>query len=185
MFPDKYEIYVGSDEKTIIDKMLKQFNIIMGEKYISRAEELGYTIDEIMTLASIIEKEAKPADFSKVAAVFLNRLERDMPLESDVTVHYVNRTNTIMLSGNEIAVDSPYNTYKYKGIPIGPICAPSQKAIDAVLYPDEDFLDDGYLYFVSTDPESGVLEFNITYEGHQSSVEKYRPLWEAFTAANS
>ncbi len=180
MFPDKYEIYVGSSEETIIKKMLNKFNSIMGEKYISRAEELGFTIDEVVTLASIIEKEAKPDDFSKVSAVFLNRLERGMPLESCVTVQYVLGTKKLNLSSEDIAVESPYNTYKYKGVPMGPICAPSLKAIEAALYPDEEYLEQGYLYFTTKDPTSGELEFNIAYSDHEAAVEKYRPLWEEY-----
>lgn len=180
MFPAKYEIYVGSSEETIMKKMLDKFNIVMGEKYLNRAAEVGLSIDQVTTLASIVEKEAKPNDFKKVAAVFLNRLNRDMRLESCVTVHYITGTKTLNLSNADISIDSPYNTYEYKGIPIGPICAPSQKAIEAVLYPDDEFIKDGYLYFTTKDPTSGELEFNISYKDHQKAVEKYKPLWKKY-----
>ena len=103
-----------------------------------------------------------------------------MKLQSDATVQYVLGTKKFNLTGTDISVESPYTTYLVDGLPAGPLCSPSEKAIDAVLYPDESFIADGYLYFVSKDPESGELEFNITAEGHEASVEKYRPLWEAF-----
>lgn len=180
MFPAKYEIYVGSSEETIMKKMLDKFNIVMGEKYLNRAAEVGLSIDQVTTLASIVEKEAKPNDFKKVAAVFLNRLDRDMRLGSCVTVHYITGEKKLNLSLEDISIDSPYNTYEYKGIPIGPICAPSQKAIEAVLYPDEEFRKDGYLYFTTKDPTSGELEFNISSKDHDKAVEKYRPLWKEY-----
>ncbi len=180
LFPDKYEIYVGSSEESIMKKMLNKFNSVMSEKYLSRATEMGLTIDEIITLASVIEREAKPDDFSKVSAVFMNRIQQGMALESCATVQYVLGIRKLNLTAEDIAVDSPYNTYKYKGIPVGPICAPSQKSIEAALYPNEEYLADGYLYFATKDPESGELVFNITYSEHLEDVEKYRPLWEAY-----
>ena len=184
LFPDKYEIYVGSSEETIMKKMLNKFDTVMGERYIGRSNELGMTIDEIITLASIIQKEAKPDDFAKVSAVFMNRLNQNMALESCVTVQYVLGTKKLNLSAEDIAVESPYNTYKNTGIPMGPICAPSQQAIEAALYPDEEFLRDEYLFFTTKDPTSGELEFSITYSEHEAAVEKYRPLWEAYDAQN-
>ncbi|MCK5130061.1 MAG: endolytic transglycosylase MltG [Clostridiales bacterium] len=184
MFPDTYEIYVGSSEEAIMKKMLNKFDSVMGEKFMSRAEELGFSIDEIITLASIIEKEAKPNDFAKVSAVFHNRIEKNMALESCVTVQYVLGIRRLTLTATDIDVESPYNTYKYSGIPIGPICAPSQKAIEAALYPNEEFIEDEYLFFTTKDPTAGELEFNISYDDHEKAVEKYRPLWEAYDASS-
>ncbi len=178
LFPDKYEIYIGSSEATIMKRMLNKFNSVMNETYTARAEELGLSVDEIVTLASVIEREAKPNDFSKVSAVFHNRLKEEMTLSSCATVQYVLGIKKLNLTNEDIAVDSMYNTYKYKGIPVGPICAPSQKAIEAALYPDEDYLNDGYLFFATKDPESGELVFSQTYEEHQKAVDLYRPLWE-------
>ncbi len=180
LFPATYEIYVNSDTKTIIKKTLTKFSDVLSEKYIARAEELGMTIDEIITLASIIEKEAKHSDFAKVSAVFHNRLKEEMTLGSCPTVQYALDIKRLALTAEDIATESPYNTYKYKGLPIGPICSPSQKAIEAALYPDETFLEENYLFFASKDPESGELEFNKTYEAHNAAVEKYRPLWKAY-----
>ena len=180
LFPDKYEIYVGSSEQAIMKKMLNRFDDIMSEKFIARIDELGLSIDEVITLASVIEREAKPADFGKVSAVFHNRLAKDMPLQSCATVQYVLGIRKLNLSAEDIAVDSLFNTYKYGGVPVGPICAPSQKAIEAALYPDEEYVKDGYLYFATKDPESGELFFNTNYEDHEEDVAKYRPLWQEY-----
>jgi len=179
LFPDKYEIYVGSSAETIMKRMLNQFETVMSEKYLSRADELGFSIDEVVTLASIVEREAKPDDFSKVSAVFHNRLEEDMPLASCATVQYVLGIKKLHLSNEDISVESPFNTYKYKGLPIGPICVPSQNAIEAALYPDEEYLKDGYLFFATKNPESGELVFNTNYVDHEAAVEQYSPLWDA------
>ena len=101
-----------------------------------RAEEIGMTMDQVLTLASMIEKEAKKADFAKVSAVFHNRLDQGMLLQSDPTVHYVTGERRMALRQSDLAVDSPYNTYKVSGLPVGPICNPSPEAINAALYPD-------------------------------------------------
>lgn len=180
MFPAKYEIYVGSSEEKIIKRMLDKYNAVMGEKYLNRAAEIGLSVDQVTALASIVEKEAKVDDFKKVAAVFMNRLEDGTPLESCVTVQYITGKKSLIVTDQETSIDSPYNTYKYKGIPLGPICAPSQKAIEAVLYPDEEFIKAGYLFFTTKDPTSGELEFNIKYKDHQKAVEKYKPLWKDY-----
>jgi UPF0755 protein len=143
------------------------------------------TIDEVITLASIIEKESRPADFAKVSAVFHNRLDRHMKLQSCATLQYALGIKRIVLTNDDISSDSPYNTYKYEGLPIGPICSPSEKAIDAALNPDQSFVDQGYLFFATKDPNSGELVFNIKAEDHEAAVEQYRPLWEAWDAQHA
>ncbi|MGI6315718.1 MAG: endolytic transglycosylase MltG [Christensenellales bacterium] len=182
LFPATYEIYVGSKPSVLIDRMLSKCKEIMSQARMDRAANMGMTPDQVIILASILEKEALPADFAKVSAVFHNRIDAGMRLQSDVTVKYVLRTDKIVLTAADIATVSPYNTYLVDGLPAGPICNPSEKAIDAVLYPDPEMRDGGYLYFVSTDPASGELEFNKTLAEHQAAVEKYRPLWEAYDA---
>lgn len=180
LFPAKYEIYVGATEEEIIDKMLAKTGAVITDAWAARARQLGLSLDKAVTMASMIEKEGKPDDFAKISAVFHNRLKANMALGSDVTVQYVLKTSKISLSDNDIAVNSPYNTYKIKGLPLGPISNPGQKAIEAALYPDEQYVKDKYLYFVLTDPATGKLEFNKTLAAHQKAVDKYRPLWEAY-----
>ena len=177
LYPAKYEIYVGSSPETIIKKMLNKFSDVFNDKRLSRADELGMSIDQVVILASIIERESRPNDFAKVSAVFYNRIERDMNLESCASVQYILGTNKIKLTNEDISIDSKYNTYLYSGLPAGPICSPSEKAIDAALYPDEEFMDEGYLFFATKDPESGELAFSKTAEEHAAVVAQYEELW--------
>ena len=178
--PNTYEIYTSSSADTIIKRLLSQTEAAYSLSYDERAQELGLTMDEVFTLASMIEKEAKKAEFAKVSAVFHNRLKQKMTLGSDVTIKYVSGSDKMVLGGSDLDVDSPYNTYKYKGLPIGPICNPSMDAVIAALYPDEQFLAQKYLYFCSTDPDSGSLHFSRTLEEHEAAVAMYRPLWEEY-----
>ena len=178
--PDTYEVYTDASADDIIRKLLSQTEAVFTEAYHARAEELGMTMDQVITLASIIEKEAKTADFEKVSAVFHGRLKRDMALGSDVTIKYVTGTTRMALTQADLAVDSPFNTYRVRGLPPGPICSPSPAAIRAALYPDEQFLRDGYLYFSSKDPDTGELHFSRTLQEHEASVRIYAPLWEAY-----
>lgn len=180
LFPAKYEIYVNSSEETIIKKMLKKFSDVFDEKRVLRAEELGMTIDEVITLASMIEKEAGANDFYRVSAVFHNRLNQSISLESCATVQYIIGTTRIHLTDEDISVDSPYNTYIYDGLPAGPICSPSEKAIDAALNPDQEFIDQNYLFFATKDPASGELAFSRTAEEHAAVVAEYAPLWDEY-----
>lgn len=138
------------------------------------------TMDEVFTLASMIEKEAKTADFARVSAVFHNRLKLGMTLGSDVTVKYVSGSEKMVLSSSDLSVESPYNTYTRKGLPVGPICNPSMDAVVAALYPDEQYVAQKYLYFCSKDPNSGELYFSKTQEEHDAAVAMYRPLWEEY-----
>jgi len=178
--PNTYEIYTSSSADTIIKRLLSQTEAAYALSYDERAQELGLTMDEVFTLASMIEKEAKKAEFAKVSAVFHNRLKQKMTLGSDVTIKYVSGSDKMVLGSSDLDVDSPYNTYKYKGLPIGPICNPSMDAVIAALYPDEQFLAQKYLYFCSTDPDSGSLHFSKTLEEHEAAVAMYRPLWEEY-----
>ncbi len=174
---DTYEIYTTASDEDILRKLLSQTERAFPADDQSRAEELGCTMDQILTLASLIEKEAKTADMAKVSAVFHNRLVKGMRLESDVTIHYITGVPRMDLSSGDLQVDSPYNTYQYAGLPPGPICSPSRDAIRAALYPDETFIAEGYLYFCAKDPASGELFFSKTLEEHEQAVAIYAPLW--------
>ena len=178
--PNTYEIYTSSSADTIIKRLLSQTEAAYSLSYDERAQELGMTMDEVFTLASMIEKEAKTADFAKVSSVFHNRLKQNMTLGSDVTVKYASGSEKMVLSGSDLSVESPYNTYTRKGLPVGPICNPSMDAVVAALYPDEQYLAQKYLYFCSKDPSSGELYFSKTQEEHDAAVAMYRPLWEEY-----
>ena len=178
--PDTYEIYTNATPADIIKKLLSQTEAVFKSEYHDRAAELGMTMDEVITLASMIEKEAKTGDFARVSAVFHNRLRTNMTLGSDVTITYVSGVKRMSLTNEDLQVNSPYNTYQYKGLPLGPICSPSAGAIHAALYPDEQFIADSYLYFCSKDPNTGELHFSRTLEEHNMAVSIYAPLWQAY-----
>ena len=178
--PNTYEIYTTTGEESLIRRLLLQTESMYISAFEERAQEFGFSFTDVFTLASIIEKEAKREDFAKVSAVFHNRLNQNISLDSDATVKYVSGSRKMALSAADLAVDSPYNTYRRKGLPAGPICNPSGDAISAALYPDETFVREGYLYFCSTDPNSGALHFSKTLEEHEAAAAMYRPLWEAF-----
>ena len=178
LFPDTYEIYVGATEETIIDKMLTRFEQIFGAVYTARANEIGMSIYEVITLASTIEKEARVADdFAKVAAVFYNRMDRSMSLDSDATLEYILKTGSISLTDEQLATPSGYNTHINQGLPIGPVSNPGNAAIYAALYPNQEYIDDAYLYFCLMDSKTGVLVFAKTLSEHNANVAKYSPNW--------
>lgn len=177
VFPDTYEVYANSSVESIIKKHLNRFDEIFTDAYKKRAEELNMTVDDVLTLASMIEREAKQKDFAKVSAVFHLRLKKGMTLGSDVTLQYIFKTNKYVFSSAETKTDSLYNTYVNKGLPVGPICNPSKRAIEAALYPDEDFMKQEYLYFCLKEPNSGELAFAKTLSEHNKNVNKYNKLW--------
>ena len=191
LFPDTYEVYVNSTEEQIFERLLSQYDSVWAtpaeghtESRDERAEELNMTMDEVIILASIIEKEAKTDDFTKVSAVFHNRLNRGMNLESCATHQYFMKERRLLWTREELQIDSPYNTYLYGGLPLGPICNPSRAAIDAALYPDEEYMEEGYLFFCLGDPATGELFYAKTNEEHEANRAKYEALWEAYDAEN-
>lgn len=147
LFPDTYEFIKGMAGKEIIDIMIKNF-----EKNIQDIEKNSNTaidkqeIDNIIIMASIIEKEAEASDERPVvSSVFYNRLNEKMPLQSCATVEYALGIHKTVYTYDDLKVDSPYNTYKVKALPVGPICNPGKSAIEAALSPAKT----DYLYFVS------------------------------------
>jgi UPF0755 protein len=178
--PNTYEIYTDTTPTALLKKLLDQTDVVLDYSWQQRASEIGMTMDEVLTLASMIEREAKTDDFARVSAVFHNRLKKGMTLGSDVTIQYVTGVRRMSLTTSELAIASPYNTYVNTGLPLGPICNPSPDAIRAALYPDSVFVAEQYLYFCAKDPASGELVFSKTLAEHNAAVEIYRPLWEAY-----
>lgn len=176
LFPDTYEIYSDSSPDVIINKMLVKFLEVFNVGYSERAEELGLTMDEVVTLASLVEREAKTNDFAKVSAVFHNRLKADMMLQSDAPLRYILNKNVLLFDEIEKQHPSLYNTYTHKGVPLGPITNPGHNAIRAVLYPEESYLDK-YYYFCLKDSKTGELVFAQTLQEHNENVETYSPQW--------
>lgn len=167
LFPDTYEVFKNATEQEIIDKMLGRFDKVFTAEYRQRAKELNMTIDQVMTLASIIEREAKvDKDRKLVSAVFHNRLDKNMKLESCATVQYLLKEQKPVLTYKDLEVNSPYNTYMYAGLPKGPIASPGAESIEAALYPDDvDFL----FFFAKSD---GSHIFSKTYKEHLAAQNK-------------
>ena len=175
LFPDTYEFLQTETPKEIIDKFLKNFDKKFEDSYYIRAKRMGMTVDEVVTLASIIEKEAKlPQDRKRIAGVFYNRLHSKEPylrkLQSCATVQYIllNRYGTTkeVLTNDDISIESPYNTYLNEGLPPGPICCPGKASIEAVLYPEKN----DYYYFVAK--KDGGHIFSKTYEQHMAAINR-------------
>lgn len=179
LFPDTYEFNKNSTAEAVIRKMLTRFSEVFTEAHRLRAEELGYTPAQMLVLASIIEKEAAVSDdFARVSAVFHNRLKVGMALESCATLSYALGVQKLSFSTEEIVTDSPFNTYHVKGLPVGAICNPGLRAIEAALFPNEAYASEGYLFFCNADPSvSRALLFSKTYEEHQQKVQMYSQFW--------
>lgn len=178
LFPDTYEVYKDATAKTIINKMLMQYLAVFSDEYISRAEELNMSIDDVTKMAALIEKEAKQkSDFAKVSAVLHNRLDADMPMETDASLRYIFMQNTLNWTEAQRSDPSPYNTLVHKGLGLGPITNPGRNAIEAALYPDETMREEEYLFFVLKYGWTGELAYAKTNEEHDENVEKYQKYW--------
>ncbi|MDX5322769.1 MAG: endolytic transglycosylase MltG, partial [Exiguobacterium sp.] len=185
LFPATYEFDKGVTLTQIIDEMLKPTEQLYNENK-AALEAAGRTFHETLALASVVEKEAvSTEDRQEIAGVFENRLADGMRLQSDPTVWYGTGETSIFTSFNDLQNDSLYNTYKYAGIPIGPIASVSRDAFAATLNPN----DTENFYFYARPPREGFpngeVLFEVTYEEHQRNVNQYRPEWEAFEAANN
>ena len=168
LYPDTYEFGKSLPPLLIIDVMVKRFREIIGP-YMKRIEELGMKVEEVITLASIVEKEAGNAEeMPLIASVFLNRLKKGMRMESDPTVIYGMNNFTGNLTRKDLLESTPYNTYVIRGLPPGPISNPGLASIKAVLYPVET----DYLYFVSKN--DGTHYFSVSIEEHNRAVWTYQ-----------
>ena len=173
VFPDTYEFYRNESAASALSRFLRNFGNRFTDEDRARAQAVGMTVDEVVTLASIIQAEAgDPAQMPKVSAVLHNRLERGMKLQCDVTYFYLERTVMPYLCPGdwddevyETYADL-YYTYRIAGLPQGPICNPGSDAIRAALYPAD--TDD--LYFVTD--EAGNYYYSPTYEQHQKTCRE-------------
>jgi UPF0755 protein len=155
LFPDTYEFYVNSDAATALGRMLSNFDSKLTDELRTQISNSGYTLKEIITVASIIEKETDGYDQSNISSVIYNRLTNTGSgtngyLQMDSTIQYVLDERKEKLTTEDLAIDSPYNTYLYKGLPAGPISCPGMDAIEAAVYPAST----NYFYFVLGDDGS-------------------------------
>lgn len=167
LFPDTYIVWQDSALTQLTSKAIIEMFERINAELAAGTMPAGFNVHKVLTLASIIEKEVpSDTDRAMVADVFLKRLKINMPLQSDVTVHYATG-NYSTLTASNLQSDNPYNTYKYRGLPPGPVAFPSLSAIHAVLHPQAN----DYYYFLTT-PEKKVI-YSKTAKEHQTAVNKY------------
>ena len=168
LFPDTYEFYQNTDAESVLNKMLSNFrdriydNEQVDQTLLSQAQADGYSLKDILTIASIIEKETDGKDQTSIASVIYNRLNEGGGtigyLQMDSTIYYITGDYSKALTSDDLAIDSPYNTYVNPGLPAGPICCPGMTAINAALNPE----DTDYYYFYLGD--DGTTHFFADYD---------------------
>ena len=168
LFPATYDYYTSTSLKDLVIEMVNKTNTVM-QNYYSAIKQKNLTVQEVLTLASLVEKEGvKENDRKNIAQVFFNRIKANMPLQSDISVLYALGEHKELVTYEDTAVDSPYNLYTNTGYGPGPFDNPSEEAIKAVLEPAEN----DYYYFVA-DTSTGNVYFAKTYEEHMELVQKY------------
>ncbi len=167
LFPDTYEIYSGSGEEDIVKMMLRRLDRIINESSQIRAAELGFSLHEILTIASLVEREAVvDHERSRIAGVIYNRLAIGQMLQIDATIQYILGETKEFLTYGDLEIPSPYNTYQNTGLPPGPIAAPGELSIEAALYPE----DTDYFFYNFKYDGTGEHYFSHTYEEHLQNV---------------
>ncbi len=171
LFPATYGIMEEDTPVDIVNKMLNKFNEVYTDKYKEMADELGYSTFDVITMASIVEREAKiEEERPTIAGVINNRLAIDMKLQMCPTVLYPlteGMYDVNQVTYADLEIDSPYNTYMYAGLPIGPICNPGSSSIYAVLNPEKHT----YLFYHTDDETIGNHIFSETYEEHENTLK--------------
>lgn len=165
LFPDTYTFYVYMEPSSAIGKFLDNYNLKVTDEMKQQAADMGYTMDQIITIASMIEKEAaNDEERAAIASVIYNRLAAGMPLQIDATVQYA-KGNDEALTETDFQIDSPYNTYKNTGLPAGPICNPGLASIQAALNPDST-----NYYYYALDTATKTHKFFSDYASHEAFV---------------
>src|SRR5713226_9647114 len=169
LFPDTYQFVKGMTPEEILARMVARLREKISPEILAEARQREMTMHQLLTLASIIEKEAvESSEMPLISAVFWNRLKRDMPLQADPTVQYAVDKDRKRLTREDLQVDSPYNTYRRQGLPPGPIASPGRAAIQAAVRPAKV----GYLYFVAMDDRHHQFSTNLS--DHNAAVARYR-----------
>lgn len=173
LLPETYYFYLGSTEEEIIKRLSDEMQRFLSKpEYVKRMKELRMTKHQILTMASIIDGESNVvSEFRRIAGVYYNRLKRGMLLQADPTIQYIvrhKRKKVNKIYYKDLEIDSPFNTYKYPGLPPAPINNPGKDAIRAALYPEEH----DYYYFVA-DGNGGHV-FSRTHSQHLRNVRRYR-----------
>ena len=169
--PDTYEVYWTDSVDSIFSRFRKEYDIFWTDARKEKADALGLTQMEVSILASIVSGETlKDFEYPKIAGVYLNRLKRGMKLQADPTVCFCYGYTLDRVLKKHLKIDSPYNTYKYKGLPPAPINVPPKACIDAVLNPDTH----GYMYFCASPSFDGTHNFAVTYNEHLRNARAFQ-----------
>ena len=172
MIPNTYEFYWNTSARSFMRRMKTESDKFWNKDRIRKMNELGLTKQQVITLASIVEKETNMNDEkARVAGVYVNRLKKGWLLEADPTLVFAHGNFEIKRVLNVLKeIDSPYNTYKYAGLPPGPICLPSISSIDAALNPEPH----NYMFFCAKEDFSGYHSFAVTLEQHNLNAFRYQ-----------
>lgn len=170
--PNTYEFYWNTTARDFMDRMKQEYDKFWTEERLQKAEQLGMAPSEVYTLASIVKAETNKTDeMPRVAGVYLNRLKTNMPLQADPTLVFALGDFSIKrILKKDKEINSPYNTYMYRGLPPGPINMPSIAAVDAVLNAENH----KYYYFVAKEDFSGYHSFSTNYDEHMKKAIKYQ-----------
>lgn len=181
VLPDTYRFFWNTSAKNIYEKLVAEEKKFWNEQRIRKAEALGLTPVQTYVLASIVDEETNAvSEKDTIASVYLNRIQKNMPLQADPTIRFALNDFTIKrVYGEHLNVSSPYNTYRNSGLPPGPICTPSKKTIDLVLNAPST----NYLYFVADSSFNGTHVFSATYQEHMEKARAYQKAFkERFSA---
>lgn len=154
-------------------KLLKdRYNKLWNANRVNHAKRLGFTVPEIITIASIVQSESNiESEQEKIAGVYINRLKKDMPLQADPTLKFANQNYDVQrVLDADKEINSPYNTYRYKGLPPGPICLVNLQAIDATL----NYMRHNFIFFCAKPQLNGFSDFSVSYEQHQKFANAYK-----------
>ncbi|HEY8401030.1 MAG TPA: endolytic transglycosylase MltG [Cytophagaceae bacterium] len=170
--PNTYEIFWNISAEDFVERMQYEHNVFWTDERKAKAQAAGLTPVQVSILASIVEAETnKKSEKARIAGLYLNRIRIGMPLQADPTVKFAVGDFTLKrIYKGHIETDSPYNTYKYAGLPPGPINLPSLESIEAVLNHEKH----KYIYFCASHELNGYHNFAETYEAHQKNAERYR-----------
>lgn len=181
ILPDTYQMYWTADVKAIFDRLKKEYDAFWTPERLSKADAQGLTRKQVSVVASIVSGETlKPFEYPVIAGVYLNRYRKGMKLQADPTVCFCYDYKLDRVLKKHLQIDSPYNTYRYAGLPPAPINVPPKACIDAVLDPDRH----GYMYFCASPDFDGTHRFAVRYSDHLKNARAFQRELTARRKAN-
>jgi len=172
VLPNTYELYWNTPPEKVLERLHKEYRNWWSDDRQKKAQSIGLTPFQVATLAAIVQEETNyQPEMATIAGVYMNRLKMGMPLQADPTLKFALRDPTIRrVLNKDTQVESPYNTYKYKGLPPGPICVPSIATLEAVL----NYQTHNYLYFCASPDFNGSHRFAANYSDHLRNARAYQ-----------